>query len=59
MHGKIETPEKSGKPAAFARVLLVACFVILSRPAIAQVDLAGSWAARNHEFLTGDGLPVD
>jgi len=27
--------------------------------ASAQVELNGSWAARNHEFLTGDGLPVD
>jgi len=27
--------------------------------AFAQLDLAGSWAARNHEFLSGDGLPVD
>ena len=25
----------------------------------AQIELTGSWAARNHEFLTGDGLPVD
>lgn len=27
--------------------------------AFAQMELAGSWAARNHEFLSGDGLPVD
>ncbi|HJT88886.1 MAG TPA: hypothetical protein VJ732_13545 [Bryobacteraceae bacterium] len=27
--------------------------------AAAQFELAGSWAARNHEFLSGDGLPVD
>lgn len=25
----------------------------------AQMEITGSWAARNHEFLTGDGLPVD
>src|SRR5579863_8923878 len=25
----------------------------------AQVELTGSWTPRNHEFLTGDGLPVD
>ena len=25
----------------------------------AQTELTGSWAARNHEFLAGDGLPVD
>src|SRR6266498_5462834 len=30
-----------------------------TRAALAQVDLAGSWAARNHEILAGDGLPVD
>jgi hypothetical protein len=29
-------------------------------PAVnAQVEITGSWAARNHEFLSGDGLPVD
>jgi hypothetical protein len=28
-------------------------------PAAAQVEITGSWAPRNHEFLTGDGLPVD
>ena len=27
--------------------------------AAAQMEITGSWAARNHEFLTGDGLPVD
>src|SRR5215831_18030325 len=31
----------------------------IASPAFAQVELAGSWAARNHEFLAGDGLPVD
>jgi hypothetical protein len=29
------------------------------RAAAAQAELTGSWAARNHEFLAGDGLPVD
>ena len=29
------------------------------RAAFAQAELAGSWAARNHEFLSGDGIPVD
>jgi hypothetical protein len=29
------------------------------RTAAAQTELTGSWAARNHEFLAGDGLPVD
>jgi hypothetical protein len=27
--------------------------------AAAQFELTGSWGARNHEFLAGDGLPVD
>ena len=27
--------------------------------AAAQPEITGSWAARNHEFLTGDGVPVD
>lgn len=31
----------------------------LCQTAHAQAELVGSWAARNHEFLTGDGLPVD
>ena len=39
-------------------VLLVLCLAA-TRPAFAQFELAGSWAARNHEFLSGDGLPVD
>jgi hypothetical protein len=33
---------------------LLAC-----RTAAAQMEITGSWAARNHEFLSGDGLPVD
>ena len=37
-----------------ALLCLLACWT-----AAAQVELTGSWAARNHEFLTGDGLPVD
>jgi hypothetical protein len=39
-------------------VLLFLC-AAPTRAAFAQVDLAGSWAARNHEILAGDGLPVD
>ena len=38
--------------AAF--LCLVAC-----QSASAQMELTGSWTPRNHEFLTGDGLPVD
>ena len=41
-------------------VFAVLCFFLVLAPAVfAQVELAGSWAARNHEFLSGDGLPVD
>lgn len=29
------------------------------RPATAQSEITGSWAARNHEVLAGDGFPVD
>ena len=36
----------------------LAC-VFLCWSAAAQTDITGSWAARNHEFLTGDGVPVD
>src|SRR5205809_2247106 len=39
-------------------VMLLVC-AETTRAAVAQVDLAGSWAARNHELLAGDGLPVD
>jgi hypothetical protein len=40
-------------PAA-AFLCLFAC-----QTAAAQVEITGSWAARNHEVLAGDGLPVD
>src|SRR2546422_9677561 len=39
--------------------LLLLISIVTSGTAFAQVELAGSWAARNHEFLAGDGLPVD
>lgn len=39
-----------------AAALLCVC---ASRTASAQFEITGSWAARNHEFLSGDGLPVD
>jgi len=44
------------------RLVCAACVLLclaFAAPAFAQVELAGSWAARNHEFLAGDGLPVD
>ena len=37
----------------------VACACWRAGIAAAQTEITGSWAARNHEFLTGDGLPVD
>jgi hypothetical protein len=40
-------------------VALVVFVSVMATPAYAQFELAGSWAARNHEFLSGDGLPVD
>jgi hypothetical protein len=42
-----------------AIALLVLPWAPVTRAAFAQAELAGSWAARNHEFLSGDGLPVD
>jgi hypothetical protein len=42
--------------SAFTAALLC---MFSSLPATAQSELTGSWAARNHEFLAGDGLPVD
>ena len=40
----------------FATLML---FVLTSSPVHAQAEITGSWAARNHEVLAGDGLPVD
>jgi hypothetical protein len=48
------TTRSSGTVFAAALLSLFACGI-----AAGQVELTGSWAARNHEFLTGDGLPVD
>jgi hypothetical protein len=42
-----------------ALVLLWLLWAPVNRPAWAQVELSGSWAARNTEFLSGDGIPVD
>jgi hypothetical protein len=42
------------KMSKLAAVCLLACGT-----AAAQMEISGSWAARNHEFLTGDGLPID
>ena len=40
-------------------ILAVLLGFFACRAALAQVELTGSWTPRNHEFLTGDGLPVD
>jgi hypothetical protein len=41
------------------KLAAVCLCLLLCRTAAAQMEITGSWAARNHEFLTGDGLPVD
>lgn len=33
--------------------------LFMNASAAAQAEITGSWAARNHEVLAGDGLPVD
>lgn len=49
-----------GRPAIAIAIVLSLLFVVVpGAPAFAQFELTGSWAARNHEFLSGDGLPVD
>ncbi len=47
-----------GKISQRSFIVLLFCLAA-SRTSFAQFELAGSWAARNHEFLSGDGLPVD
>ena len=42
-----------------ALVLFCLLWPAANRLAFAQVELNGSWAARNYEFLSGDGIPVD
>src|SRR5499425_536574 len=34
-------------------------YLLVCQTAVAQMEITGSWAARNHEILAGDGLPVD
>jgi len=43
-------------PALIAASVLC---LLTCRAAAAQAEITGSWAARNHEVLAGDGLPVD
>ncbi len=43
-----------------AAKLAAVCLCLLAcRDRRRKMEITGSWAARNHEFLTGDGLPVD
>jgi hypothetical protein len=49
-----------GSNTMYRKIALLSLAVLFANAnAFAQLDLAGSWAARNHEFLSGDGLPVD
>jgi hypothetical protein len=52
---------QSGGPKSVGAAILAAALMGLfaCRAASGQVELTGSWAVRNHEVLTGDGLPVD
>ncbi len=52
VHRKISTSTRARLALGF--LCLLAC-----GSAAAQFEITGSWAARNHEFLSGDGLPVD
>src|SRR5262245_21759845 len=44
--------------AAVASLVLLAC-ALLPAPSVAQVELVGSWAARNNEDISRDSYPVD
>src|ERR1700710_750287 len=49
-----------GSSSVHRKVIIALLLNLLgSGIAVAQTELTGSWATRNHEFLTGDGLPVD
>jgi hypothetical protein len=43
----------------FKMTIAVVLCLAACQTAAAHMEITGSWAARNHEFLTGDGLPVD
>ena len=40
-------------------ILLLLISALPAHAVFAQTELAGSWAAVNHEDLAGDGIPVD
>ena len=45
---------------SLATLFMALCMGLLAcQVAVAQMEITGSWAARNHELLAGDGLPVD
>src|SRR5262245_40083349 len=46
-------------PSHLKTLATVVFGILASLPAAAQVEITGSWAARNHEFLPGGGIPVD
>src|SRR5436190_12461308 len=49
-----------GSNTMYRKIALLSLAVLFANAnAFAQLDLAGSWAARNHEILAGDGLRVD
>jgi len=45
--------------STIAKLAAVSLCLLACWTAAAQMEITGSWAGRNHEFLTGDGLPVD
>ena len=47
------------KAAGRTLVGLLLLSAVVPATALGQLELAGSWAARNHEDLAGDGFPVD
>src|SRR5271167_612333 len=48
-----------GPNPVYRKMKLAAICFFVCGTAAAQMEITGSWAARNHEFLSGDGLPVD
>jgi hypothetical protein len=48
-----------GPNAVYCKVAALALCLFACRTTEAQSEIAGSWAIRNHEVLSGDGLPVD
>jgi hypothetical protein len=48
-----------GSNAMHSKVAALVLSMLVCGTAAAQSEITGSWAARNHEVLAGDGLPVD